>query len=72
MTLHHYSTLIHWSKDDEVFVVTLPEFDDCKTHGDTYEEAVKSAEVVLKLLIEAYCAVRAKNFPRQDMPLLNK
>jgi antitoxin HicB len=56
MTSHHYSMLIHWSQDDEAFVVTLPEFDDCKTHGDTYEEAVKSAEAVLELLMQAYSA----------------
>ena len=52
--------LIHWSEEDEAFVVTLPEFDDCKTHGDTYEEAVKSAEAVLELLIEAYSAESKK------------
>ena len=35
----HYSMLIQWSDDDRVFVVTLPEFGGCKTHGATYEEA---------------------------------
>jgi antitoxin HicB len=60
MTPNYYSMLIHWSEEDEAFVVTLPEFDDCKTHGDTYEEAVKSAEAVLELLIEAYSAESKK------------
>lgn len=63
MTPNHYSMLIHWSQDDEAFVVTLPEFGDCKTHGDTYEEAVKSAETVLELLIEAY-SVEGKELPQ--------
>lgn len=32
--------VIQWSDEDRCFIVTLPEFDDAKTHGDTYEEAV--------------------------------
>jgi predicted RNase H-like HicB family nuclease len=55
--------LIHWSEADEAFVVTLPEFDNCKTHGVTYEEAVKSAEAVLELLVEAYSA-EGKELPQ--------
>ncbi len=58
-----YSMLINYSKDDEAFVVTLPEFGDRKTHGDTYEEAVKSAEAVLELLVEAYSA-EGKELPQ--------
>jgi antitoxin HicB len=58
-----YFMLIQWSEDDESFLVTLPEFDDCKTHGDTYEEAVKSAETVLEVLMEAYSA-EGKELPQ--------
>ncbi|MBX9681713.1 MAG: type II toxin-antitoxin system HicB family antitoxin [Gemmataceae bacterium] len=46
-----YSMVIQWS-DDEAFVVTLPEFD-CKTHGDTYEEAARHGHEVLEMLIES-------------------
>jgi len=42
--------LIQWSDDDRCFIVTLPEFDDAKTHGDTYEEAVRMG----KELIESF------------------
>ena len=52
----HYSMEIRWSVEDQAFVVTLPEFPDNKTHGATYEEAVKNAHEVLELLIEAYHA----------------
>jgi|GEM_PF-573044 len=51
----HYSMLIQWSEDDQAFVVSLPEFGEgCKTHGATYEEAVKNGREVLELLIESY------------------
>ena len=48
-----YSVLIQWSEEDNVYVVTLPEFPFCHTHGKTYEEAVQQAEEVLELLVEA-------------------
>jgi predicted RNase H-like HicB family nuclease len=51
---HHYSMESHWSNEDQAFVVTLPEFPICQTHGSTYEEAVKAGQEVLDLLIETY------------------
>ncbi|HTU88951.1 MAG TPA: type II toxin-antitoxin system HicB family antitoxin [Gemmataceae bacterium] len=51
-----YSMLIQWSDEDQVYVVTLPEFDGNKTHGATYEEAVRNGSEVLELLIESFQA----------------
>ncbi len=51
-----YSMVIQWSNEDQVFVVTLPEFPHCQTHGTTYEEAVKNGQEVLDLLIETFQA----------------
>jgi antitoxin HicB len=48
-----YSMLIQWSDEDQVYVVTLPEFE-AKTHGSTYEEAAKSGRKALESLIESY------------------
>lgn len=48
-----YSVTIQWSKEDQLYIATLPEFPICHTHGKTYEEAVQQAEEVLQLLIEA-------------------
>jgi len=51
----HYSILIQWSDEDQKYIVSLPEFGPyAHTHGDTYEEATKNAQEVLKLLIETY------------------
>ena len=47
-----YSMVIQWSDVDQVFIVTLPEFHGCKTHGATYEEAAKNAREVLEMLME--------------------
>lgn len=48
-----YSIIIEWSDEDNAYVVTLPEFPYCHTHGATREEALKNAQEVLELLIEA-------------------
>ena len=50
-----YSILIQWSDENQKYVVSLPEFSPYShTHGNTYEEATKNAQDVLKLLIETY------------------
>ncbi len=51
-----YSMLIRWSDEDQTYVVTLPEFGNCHTHGSTYTEAAKNGEEVLDMLVEAYRA----------------
>jgi predicted RNase H-like HicB family nuclease len=48
-----YSMLIQWSDEDQCYVVTLPEFGGCMTHGDTYEEAARHGQEALESLIEA-------------------
>lgn len=53
----HYSMIIQWSDEDQVFIVSLPEFGPfCKTHGETYEEAVRMGRECLESLIDAYQA----------------
>ncbi|CAD5980017.1 hypothetical protein PCC9214_04593 [Planktothrix tepida] len=59
-----YSILIQWSEADQKYVVSLPEFGPyAHTHGETYEEALKSGQEVLELLIEDYQA-RGKELPK--------
>ena len=51
----HYSMVIQWSIEDEIYIVSLPEFGDrVHTHGDTSAEAIQHGEEVLELLIEEY------------------
>jgi len=46
--------LIEWSEEDQVFIVTPPEFPCNRTHGTSYEEAAKHGQEVLDLLIETW------------------
>jgi antitoxin HicB len=52
--MNRYSMVIQWSEEDQAFIVKLPEFPNCRTHGATYEEAVKNGQEVLELVIESY------------------
>ncbi len=40
----HYSMYIQWSAEDSVYIVTVPELPGCRTHGETYEEALQQAK----------------------------
>lgn len=42
-----YEMIIYWSKDDESFVVEVPELPGCMADGQTYAEAVANAERII-------------------------
>lgn len=42
-----------WSDEDQCYIVTLPAWQNAKTHGGTPEEAVRNARDVLTLLIDS-------------------
>lgn len=48
-----YELIIYWSKEDESFVVEVPELPGCMADGQTYAEAVKKAECIIDEWIEA-------------------
>jgi len=50
-----YELIISWSKDDESFIVEVPELPGCLADGQTYAEAVANPEVVIDDWIETAC-----------------
>jgi len=46
--------IIRWSDEDEVFVVSLPEFEEAKTHGETYEKAARQGRLLIESFIMWY------------------
>jgi hypothetical protein len=63
-----YSMTVQWSDEDQLFLVTIPEFtDDLRsvgdhrvvmpcTHGETRESAIRSGEEVIEMYLEAWQA----------------
>jgi predicted RNase H-like HicB family nuclease len=71
--MNQYSMILQWSNEDELFLVTIPEFSDtikdgCQghrvvmpcTHGKTREEAICNGEEVIEMYLEAW---QAENEP---------
>jgi predicted RNase H-like HicB family nuclease len=52
-----YSIVIEWSNEDNKYIVTLPEFPNCHTHGASYDEALQNGKEVLEMVIEKYQAL---------------
>lgn len=58
--MNQYSMIVQWSEEDQLFLVTIPEFLDrvvmpC-THGKTREEAIHRGEEVIEMYLEAWQA----------------
>lgn len=49
----HYSMIIEWSNEDDAYIVTVPELPGCRTHGATYEEAVRQGQDAIDSWIDA-------------------
>ncbi len=52
----HYSMVIQWSDEDQLYLVHLPEFPwrQFHTHGKTHEEAARNGQEVIELLVEYF------------------
>ncbi|MBF6614073.1 MAG: type II toxin-antitoxin system HicB family antitoxin [Chloroflexi bacterium] len=51
-----YSMIIEWSDEDDAYIVTVPELPGCRTHGNSYEEAVQQAQYAVEGWIDAALA----------------
>jgi predicted RNase H-like HicB family nuclease len=47
-----YELIIYWSKEDDAFVVEVPELPGCTSDGRTYREALENVERVIEEWIE--------------------
>jgi len=47
-----YEVIIYWSEEDQAFIVEVPELPGCMADGETYQEALANAEVVIQEWIE--------------------
>lgn len=47
-----YELIIYWSEADSAFIVEVPELPGCAADGESYQEAVQNAEVVIQEWID--------------------
>jgi predicted RNase H-like HicB family nuclease len=43
-----------WDDVDKIYIVSVPEFPGCMTHGKTYVKAIKNALEAIELCIESF------------------
>ena len=48
----NYEIIVYWSNEDNAFVAEVPELAGCVADGQTYVEAVQSAEIAIGEWIE--------------------
>lgn len=47
-----YEVIIYWSEEDQAFIAEVPELPGCMADGETYQQALKNAEVIIDEWIE--------------------
>ena len=47
-----YEIIIFWSSEDNSFVAEVPELPGCMADGNTYQEALSNAEIIIEEWIE--------------------
>lgn len=63
-----YSMRIRWSIEDQVYIVEVPELPGCKTHGDSYVDAVLQAQDAIETWIQGH---KAAGYPIPNPSLLS-
>ena len=65
--MNQYSMIVQWSEEDQLFLVTIPEFSDLVimpcTHGKTRLEAISNGEEVIEMYLESWQA-EGETIPR--------
>ena len=65
----YYEMIIYWSQEDQAFIVEVPELPGCMADGETYQEAVQNAEVIIQEWIETAQAL-GREIPKPKGRLL--
>jgi len=56
--MNQYSMVVQWSDEDQLFLVTIPEFSQLVvmpcTHGKSRSEAIKNGEDVIEMYLDSW------------------
>ena len=47
-----YEVIIYWSEEDQAYIAEVPELPGCAADGETYQQALASAEVIIQEWLE--------------------
>jgi predicted RNase H-like HicB family nuclease len=64
-----YAMVIEWSDEDELFLVSIPDFPGAHTHGRTRAEAAAMGEEVIALLLDGAAQPPPARFTAMSYPV---
>ena len=64
-----YEIIIYWSDEDDAFIADVPELPGCMADGETYQEALANAELIIREWIETALSL-GRDIPKQKGRLL--
>jgi predicted RNase H-like HicB family nuclease len=47
-----YEIIIYWSDEDKAYIAEVPELAGCMADGETYQEALANAEIIIQEWVE--------------------
>jgi predicted RNase H-like HicB family nuclease len=47
-----FEIIIYWSEEDKAYIAEVPELAGCMADGETYQEALANAEIIIQEWIE--------------------
>ncbi|MGM0419280.1 MAG: type II toxin-antitoxin system HicB family antitoxin [Thermodesulfobacteriota bacterium] len=50
--MNKYEIIIYWSEEDKLYIAEVPELPGCMADGNSYQEAVSNAEIIINEWIE--------------------
>jgi len=50
--VQRYKIILHWSNEDKLFVIEVPELPGCMAHGKTQAKAIKNVNQAIELWID--------------------
>ena len=67
--MNQYSMTVQWSDEDQLFLVTIPEFSHLVimpcTHGKTRQQAIDNGEEVIEMYLEAW-KIEGESIPQPN------
>ena len=67
--VRRYALVIEWSDEDQLFLVSIPDFPGTHTHGRTRAEAAEMGEEAIALLLDGETNPPAARFTAMDYPV---
>lgn len=68
--MYKYSMIMSWSEEDQAYIVSVPELPGCMADGETPQEAVENAQVIIAEWIET-AEMLGRKIPKHSFSVMS-